>query len=422
MPRLKLTSARVAKLKAGTGTAIFYWDIATPGFGVRCNATGQTKTYVVQALVRGIGKTRRKNVGRTDVCDLEDARNEALLMMRNMNMGIDPSKKDKASEAEVFTVWDAWLYYERHSKAREVTKRGYKQVIENWLGKGPDYMPRKLDSWLDRPIASITRDEVLDRHMLIQELIANKSTSELVTGMTTANGVMRVLRLLHNEADRKFDTLPKNPVRMKGKWFGSHERTTFVEDPDKPDFYEAVMKLENVVQRDAILFMLFSGLRVSTTCALRWNQVDLEQGNFTLSVADQKGKFEQTLPLGSFLHEKLIARRSIGNPGGWVFPANRSKTGHLTDPKRGAWGFIEEQTGKHYMNHDLRRTWASVLAEVAPNQVIFDYLTHHKPQRVADKYAMLKPDRLRPVVQSATDTMIKMCNIQEIAGENIVSL
>ena len=86
------------------------------------------------------------------------------------------------------------------------------------------------------------------------------------------------------------------------------------------------------------------------------------------------------------------------------------------------WGAIEKGMGEKYTNHDLRRTWSTVIAEVAPNQTILDFLTHHKPQRVSDKYAQLRPDRLRPFVQRATDLMLELCNIQGIAVENIVSL
>jgi hypothetical protein len=79
-----------------------------------------------------------------------------------------------------------------------------------------------------------------------------------------------------------------------------------------------------------------------------------------LPASATKAKRPLVLPMSTFVHELLVARRAIGDAGGFVFPGRRYNT-HLTG-NVGTFDVIAKATGIKVSAHDLRRTFATGLA------------------------------------------------------------
>ena len=89
------------------------------------------------------------------------------------------------------------------------------------------------------------------------------------------------------------------------------------------EFYRAVCKLNHPVQRDYILMLMFTGMRKSECASLRWDDIDLGKKIIRVQAANTKTGKKLDLPMSDFVHDLLVARRALGNSGGFVFPASR---------------------------------------------------------------------------------------------------
>src|SRR5262249_2297851 len=153
MPQVKLNQREVAKLKGVFGEQTIYWDRALPSFGVQCSAkTGLPITYVCQGRINGDGPLKRRKISRVDLMSYADANAAAKRMLAGFISGIDPRARREAG-ATLGQILDQYL---RVTELKPRSREFYGSTIRRWLG-----------DWIDKPIASITRDMVEARHQQI---------------------------------------------------------------------------------------------------------------------------------------------------------------------------------------------------------------------------------------------------------------
>jgi len=448
MPRINLTIKSVERLRAPTktGKPILYWDDgprAVRGFGVLCSGKTHAKTYVVQRDLPN-GRTRRATIAGANEISLDKARTEAAELVAAMRKGIDP----KAARQKALTLAGALDAY-REARAhllRPRTELHYRATVE-----------RHLKDWLDLPLAEITRDMAEKRHREIAEAVeaahraaaaehakrhearakrVAKSYPEAAarhrakaaaaagrapaSGHVAANNSMRILRMLWNFAADRDPTLGPNPVRDRKLWFKVPRRERHVPDDELPKFYKAVLALENQVQRDYLLLLLFTGLRRREAAQLRWTDVDLPKRVLRIPAAVAKADRKLDLPLTDVVHDILVARRALGD-GKFVFPGN-SKSGHIEEPKF-ALAQVAAACGVTVSVHDLRRTFLTVAesAEISP-LALKALVNHSLGSDVTSGYIMMKVDRLREPAQKVADKMKALCGIAQLAGGNVAKL
>lgn len=85
--RIELTDSFVASLSAPSQHQIIYRDSKLVRFGLRITRGG-SKSFVVECRVNG--SNRRVTIGRADLFSVEEARNEAVHLLRHMVRGIEP--------------------------------------------------------------------------------------------------------------------------------------------------------------------------------------------------------------------------------------------------------------------------------------------------------------------------------------------
>lgn len=409
MSRIRLTKTKIARLLAPdpSGGQRLHWDTELRGFGVLCSGKSNSKSYIVQRRVNG--HTRRVTIAATNVLELDEARERAGRVLADMYGGVDPKAKRRAERAQAITLRQALEVYLRARKdLRPATIHEYERVLE-----------RHLSDWLDKPLTSITPEMVEKRHRRIKEEVGSRKRSNLVKGDSSANGAMRVLRIIWNHAEDRIPDLPDNPVRrLRRAWFPVATREGMVKSEDLPKFYRAIMALPNPVHQDYLRLLLFTGLRRNEAAALTWDEVDLVSKVIRLPGSRTKAKRKLDLPMSDFLADMLIARRALGLDGPYVFPGN-SRTGHLVKAKQPL-KLVADETGVEVTPHDLRRTFVTVAqgCEV-PFYAMKGLVNHSLGTDVTAGYIQMTPEHLRRPMQKITNKLKELCKIEQPAAENV---
>jgi integrase len=388
MLKLKLTARAVERLRAPdpSGKQRLYWDATLRGFGVLVSGTTNGRSYVVQRDLPG-GKTRRVTLGATNVLTAEAARKRAEVVLADLYRGIDP----KAAARDRLTLRDALNdYLDRHKSLRDKSAADYRAGIE-----------RHLSSWLDQPLRSITPQLVVQRHAAIAEEVKANGRYK---GETTANGVMRALRVIWNAAAEINPNLATNPVRiLRRSWFAIARRERLVRPDELPKFYAAVRALPNQIAADYLTLLLFTGLRRQEAASLTWDDVDLPGRVIRIPGARTKAGRKLDLPMTDFVHGLLAARRAIGHTH-YVFPSN-SKAGYLAEPKF----FLNQvalKSGIRVSVHDLRRTYITMAESTDISPLALKALVNHSlGGGVTEGYIQMTAERLREPAQRVADRL-----------------
>jgi integrase len=405
MPRVKLsvklTERSIAKMPAPdpSGAQTLHWDTELHGFGVLCSGKTNAKSFVVQRDLPD-GRTRRVTVAAVNELALKEARRRAADWLDSLRRGIDP--KRKVAVTTLRTALDD--YIAARKDLRPGTLRAYRLGVERYLAP-----------WADRPLRSITGDMVEERHRAI---VAEIGKGKRYAGTTTANGAMRVLRVLWNFIAERTPDLGPNPVRrLKRQWYKEERRERMVSTDELRAFYAAVRALPNPVARDYLLLLLFTGLRRTEAATLRWTDVDLTERVIRLPARRTKAKRKLDLPMSDFVHDLLVARRGLGDAV-FVFPSS-GKGGHIVEPRDP----LDAATGIRISAHDLRRTFITVAESTDISPLAIKALVNHDlGDDVTSGYILMETKRLREAAQRVADRLKASCGIAPVEGANVLRL
>jgi integrase len=414
---VKLNRKNVARLRAPTasGKQELEWDDELKGFGVLLSGKTNAKTYVAQRTLPD-GRTRRVTVGSVAEIDPEAARAQAADLIHQMRSG-DP-KARRTSPAG----WTLRKALDEYILAR-------KDLRQTTIDYYRDEIGRNLGGWLDRPLRSITADEVEEKHRAIQAGIAKRRTQpahfQSRVGGTTANTVMRIFGMIWEFVLDRDETLGRNPTRrLRRQWYDMPKRSREVEESQLAAFFQAVNGLDNQVFGDCMKLELFTGLRRNEAAALSWDEVKFAEGMIRLPPARTKtGRRTDkpfNLPMSSFVYDLLVARRALGNAGGWVFPGQK-KGRHITDPYL-KFKAVAAASGVAVSSHDLRRTFVSVAKDIGVDSLYRKLLLNHAVTDVTDGYIQTRMKTLRKEGQRVCDRLIELCGIEFPAGDNVTKL
>lgn len=431
MPQLKLTKANIDKVaKPGAKSDTLFWDTEIKGFGLRVTPTGKT-TFIAQGRVNGVGDAVRVTVGPYGIFTPDQARDAAKQHLRNMELGVDPRDVKKQDEAMRVSLMDVCTAYtSRPGKLKASTAAEYRRHVEKMFA-----------AWKDKPIASITREMVQERHReLVEKGLEGKKGAP-----ASANAAFVTLRILINFAMdeyRRADGEPliaRNPVdALKHHWAKLGTRTERYVDRRKigevwnklHDLRGEVQGYEALASVDLTIFALLTGARRDEMATLTWDRVNIDDhdpSNCWWHLDDRKRGDPIWLPLSSQAVALLKSRPRLklvdGTESKWVFPS-WGKTGRIQDA-RAPMEAVSKISGKHLSLHDLRRSFTNyAMRECLVEKFRVDLLTGHKPAQedtTARAYLDLaRLDWLQPDVQKVGDWIEQQAAIA--ASKNVVPL
>lgn len=266
-------------------------------------------------------------------------------------------------------------------------------------------MKNHLNTLADVPLHSISPEQV--KH-LYQSKIA-KTKAQL-------HNAMRILRSVWNWAQTKYyqsELFKINPVcqamrELRVNINKTNIRTGRIHEGKFKPYINAVCELGSQSStyrnaRDALIFMLFSGVRVGGTVKIKINDIDLDSRTFK---AMNKGGRIIELPLNS-VTEAIVRSRVNLLPSGseYLFPGRRGRA-YYSDT-RYIRRRVKEVSGVDVTNHDLRRTYKSLGVELNVNGILIDELCGHARGGVDAHYVHPSMKSLREASQKIADYIVQ---------------
>lgn len=425
-----------------------YRDTKVQGLYLRVTSSG-VKTFSFVGRAKGAGRTERLTLGRFPQVKPEEARQKAMEVAGKLAGGTSVAavKREKKGELTVGGLWD--LYYAHISKTTkdpESTKgvwdtyvcgrwgkRRLSEVsaleVERWhLGLPEEIIKRRAE----RAAEILAKREARRREIAERQAVrrrgpepkpkpktAPERVAKKVTGRVSANRALGLLRAMFNfalDAKRQY-FVGANPAAGHA-FFDVNDRERFLQPDELGPFFEALAQEPNEDHRDAILIALLTGQRRANVLAMRWADVNLDRAEWSIPgelTKNGKPHVAPLVPEAVELLRRRLANRPTATDGRvspYVFPSERSKTGHIGVPKK-AW---ERLLGRSQLTdlilHDLRRTLGSWQARNGASLVMIGKTLNHKTPEATAIYARLDLDPVRQSVNGATSAMFEAAGVK----------
>lgn len=370
--KLNLTKKAIDAIQLPeTGQSLFY-DTALPGFGLR--ATKTAKTFFAEGY---LGRDQKRvKIGRYGVFSPDQAREEARQILAKLARGEDPSSKKGGNLTleEAYRDMIALRTSGQGEQLKPGTVEGYDWLLNTCLA---DYKATRLSSINEPKVRAIHADLTKDR------------------GAYAANNTLRLVRNVFNYATWAYPDMKGfgNPVECLSQqrlWNPESRRKRFIKSDNLAEWIERAEQLDGV-QRGAVLLLLFMGIRREECYTLKKSDI----GDACLVVRDTKNNIEHHAPMGPYLWARIKPLLKL--EGKWLFPSDRSKTGHIVDMRKAL-----AKLGERVSPHDLRRTFVSHLnaLEPAPSTYTIKRLMNHYAEwdDVTAGYIQHEEKKLREVI------------------------
>ena len=361
------------------GKRAVYRDNRTPYLFLR--VTPSAKTFFWQKKVKG--KQHTVTIGKFPSINADQARDQAGEIAADYVKGTDVQAEIRADRQEM-TLGELWADY------RVNRKRGQGVISEAY-----EYLyNRHYVHWEKKPLSDIS-------YNMARKLILDIRPDAPVH----ANRVHRLGKALFNHGIKELRLKIENPFLFSQVSEKGRARKTYrLRRADMPAFMAALDTLPGDNMKVLFLTSLFSGRRIGECRSMRWVDIDLQGGIWT--IPDTKSGMSQTCVIPKPLIDLLTVRKPTIKSE-WVFPAH-SKSGHV-EAINTAWELIRTETGfTHLQARDLRGTLASWLQEAGvPIAGASQQLGHADISTTATHYTSISSSLQRIGMDSAVAAMLE---------------
>lgn len=381
MPVLKLTKSAVDKLQF-EGKRIDYYDTEVKGFGLRVGAT--SKSFFARKEING--EPARQTIGKYGTWTVDQARDKAKKLLQQMGEGVDPREAKKTAQDAARSVEDCFETYIQGKKMKGTTLKNVGFVRNLYLA-----------GWADRPLASISRSDVLARHQQIS----------VDHGEAAANLAMSTFRAMWNYSYVHLEDPPNSPTKVltaAAAWNPNRRRKDRLAFTQFPEFFTSLQQLRHT-RRDGFTLVLHTGARAEEIAGLRWENVDMVAWKFT--VPDTKNGSDLELPISTPLRSMFERRRDLKDGSPFVFKG-QGKGGDVT----------LEAEALHRIGfpglsvHGLRRTFRSICESLHfPAATIKVLMNHSLESDITDSYLDLPVEILRPYAEQVSAEIGRLAGI-----------
>jgi integrase len=365
VPTRSLNARFVATVRPTPGKRVEYNDAEVRGLALRVTPAGEKSWTIRYRLLTGkTQQQKRLTLGTTDALTLAQARERARDELYAVSKGADPAaEKQDARKAE--TIGDlADLYIEKWAKPR---KRSWK-ADDNLLRH------KVLPTWRHRAITDITRQDV---RLLVEgvaeggaPIVANRVAAllskvfafALDRDLVTASPAVRIPRPgTEQQRDR---VLTEDELRTLWKEFGALEA-------EMGAFYK---------------LRLLTAQRGGEVAGMRWVDVDLKGGWWTIPAGSSKNKLAHRVPLAPTalaIVKSLQVTKPADAGDDWKAPVYvlAGARGKRQQAEAAATFTVDDFRG-----HDLRRTAASFMASAGHSRLVIAKILNHVERSVTAVY------------------------------------
>jgi integrase len=385
-------------------------DKSLPGLYRRPRKDGRD-VWAVKARVKG-GKPVSITLGKANYITAAEARKLAKPVLAKLSQGINPNqeqvKAKKVAEARGFTLGQAIEEYSELAHWKPKTRKDALSTLH-----------RRFGDWYRKPLASISREDVLKRFTAIKKEVAQKKEdianrrrkqglSVYVTpnevGLGEAQRAFRYLSAVFNSfasddaAGEKLmpqgnpvlvlkDKKLRRALQPKERYLDNKVRQGLLERLTQSLHYQYAGSI-NQEDADLAWLLIHTGLRIDEARLLKWSEVSLTDRFFT--VLDTKNHQKHTLPMTNSIYSMLSrkfeyrARQAKSMQSPYIFPSP-------LDPKKPTsasrtFDRLSSEIGFEFTAHDLRRTVATVAADLGYDLDAIGAVLNHKKKGVTAGY------------------------------------
>ncbi len=362
----KITDRLVKEIEApATGNRRVY-DTDLKGFGVRITAAG-ARAFILN--YRAKGRERRYTIGGYPDWTVAAAREEAKRLKRVVDQGEDPMGERREDRAAPTVKNLAERYLEEHAvRKRESSRREDKAMIDKII------LPRLGTT----KVAAVTFTDIDRLHRTVSKRTPYR-----------ANRAIALLSKMFNLAVR-WEMRADNPCRGVER-NQEHRRNRYLSMDELQRFTAALADHPSKTAANAIRFLLLTGARRGEVLGATWDQFDLAAGAWVKPSAHTKQNREHRVPLSAPAIQ-LLAGMQAESSSPFLFPGRRE---HLKDIKKSWAQVCKAAKIKGFRLHDLRHTYASVLASSGLSLPVIGALLGHTQASTTQRYSHLMDDPLR---------------------------
>jgi integrase len=187
---------------------------------------------------------------------------------------------------------------------------------------------------------------------------------------------------------------PDHPVKGVRR-YSEEKRQRFLSSAELQRLGAALIEHQPRITANAIRRLLLTGARRSEVLGMAWEQVETEPGAWIKPSALTKQKTLHRVPLSPGARQLLNDMQHYRKPGEPYVFTGRGPGEHLTDIKK-SWAALCEKAGITGVRiHDLRHTYASVLASNGLSLPVIGALLGHTQAQTTARYAHLADDPLQ---------------------------
>jgi integrase len=356
-----LTAQTVTSLKPPKVGQLDVWDTKLKGFGLRLSQGG-TRTWVLMFRTRE-GQLRRFRLGTYPPLTLADAREMARNELANIQKGMDPvAEKAAARDGHTFgELAEKYMTKFAMVRNRPATTREKRYQLE------ADLFPK----WKNRKAASITRRDIIDLVDAIAErapihanrvaaLISSIFAFALDQEILTASPALRIPRPGKEQARNRV----LSAAEIGRLW--------------------AALNGESARIAGIFRLALLTAQRKSEIAGMRWDELDLDAGWWTLPTERTKANREHRVPLVATAVG--ILRGLLDAPHDPVFVFRGGRLGQPIGNLGKALQRVREASCLVFWLHDLRRTAASEMARLGVPQLVIGRILNHADNSVVAQH------------------------------------
>jgi integrase len=387
---MKLTDRIVDALSVPAKGHKRYPSDKVKGLNAQVTSTGE-RGFVMRARLHG--RDWFDTIGHRPAWTTAAAERRAMELRQLIDQGIDPKEVHAKERAEAITVAEFWrrVYDPLHvATKRPKWARDIRSMMRN------DILPR-LGA---RPVKDIDHADVAALHRAITKRAparANRARDALSNMMNWAERPhiaedgerIPALRLSHSNPCRD---VARNP---------EERRQTFLA-PVQMASLAAVLEQRQQTDRVSVAlvrFLLLTGARFGEAANATWSQINLETGTWIKPSSHTKQKREHVAYLSkpALLLLQQLHEQNGASP--YLFPG---PTGQPITTIKTFWRSVTRQAGLEGVRvHDLRHSFASVLASSGASLLLIGQLLGHTQAATTQRYSHLVDSVQREAVERA---------------------
>lgn len=362
-----------------TGNRITY-DTEVKGFGFRVTA-GDARAFILNYRINA--RERRYTIGSYPDWSVAAAREAAKRLKREVNKGYDPMGQRHADRTAPTVADLSERYLSEHAirkapRAQKDDRSMIKKLVLPAIGRLKVHEVRRED--IDQLHREVSRTRPIRANRMVQML----------------SKMFALAIRWEYRSDNPAKGVHRNPER---------KRTQYLSEDQIGRLTSVLATHENQASANVVRLLLLTGARRGEVMSATWDQFDLDAGVWIKPSAHTKQKKEHRVPLSAPAIQLLSEIKATADPSPHVFPG-RKPGEPLTDIKNFWAGVCKKASLEDCRIHDLRHTYASILASAGLSLPVIGALLGHTQPNTTARYSHLFDDPLR----EATERVAAMVN------------